>query len=284
MPTQQTLRPSAAPLDAEARATFDRDGFIVVRGAFARHDALALQDAWWAELAQVHGIAREDPSTWRGALDLKRAKISPSQRWVETERVRGVIDDLLGAGAWDWPKDWGRAIVTFPSGAPPEAWDVPTGWHWDSAIHWNLERLAGLFVVAFVGEVGPQGGGTAVIGGSPRFLVKQHRALAHGPRALGETWRRDRVLRDHPWLAALSGNAAGPADRIAAFMRDGGEADGVTMRVVELTGEPGDMVFCHPLLTHSMAPNCREVPRMMRIKQHFTSHEGRARAKREAAG
>ena len=138
-------------------------------------------------------------------------------------------------------------------------------------------------MVGFVGEVAPRGGGTTVVAGSPRFLVKQHAALSRWPRGLGEAWRRDRVLRDHPWLAALSGNAPGPADRIAAFMQDGGEADGVAMRVVELTGEPGDMVFCHPLLMHSQANNCREVPRMMRIKQHLRSHAGEAMARRAAA-
>ena len=52
--------------------------------------------------------------------------------------------------------------------------------------------------------------------------------------------------------------------------------EGVPLRVVELTGEPGDMVFCHPVMLHCGAPNHGTRPRFMRIKQQFLTHEGRA--------
>jgi hypothetical protein len=42
--------------------------------------------------------------------------------------------------------------------------------------------------------------------------------------------------------------------------------EGVPLRVVELTGEPGDMVFCHPATVHCVAPNRGARPRFMRIK------------------
>ena len=51
--------------------------------------------------------------------------------------------------------------------------------------------------------------------------------------------------------------------------------EGVPLRVVELTGEPGDMVFCHPLIVHCAAPNRGARPRFMRIKQQFLTLEGR---------
>jgi ectoine hydroxylase-related dioxygenase (phytanoyl-CoA dioxygenase family) len=51
--------------------------------------------------------------------------------------------------------------------------------------------------------------------------------------------------------------------------------DGVPLRVVELTGEPGDMVFCHPVMLHCAAPNRGKWPRFMRIKQQFLTGEGR---------
>jgi len=43
--------------------------------------------------------------------------------------------------------------------------------------------------------------------------------------------------------------------------------DGVPLRVVELTGEPRDMVFCHPVMVHCAGPNRGTWPRFMRIKQ-----------------
>ena len=69
----------------------------------------------------------------------------------------------------------------------------------------------------------------------------------------------------HPWLAALSGAAPSPADRRAAFMEDGAEIGGTHLRVVELTGEPGDMVLCQPTIVHTASPNCGTWPRFMRI-------------------
>jgi ectoine hydroxylase-related dioxygenase (phytanoyl-CoA dioxygenase family) len=35
------------------------------------------------------------------------------------------------------------------------------------------------------------------------------------------------------------------------------------VRVVELTGEPGDVVFMHPHLLHAAAPNRSDSPRFM---------------------
>ncbi len=74
---------------------------------------------------------------------------------------------------------------------------------------------------------------------------------------------------------ALTGLAPSPADRIAAFMDGETIVDGVPLRVVELTGEPGDMIFCHPLMVHCVAPNRGTRPRLMRIKTQVLTHEGR---------
>jgi hypothetical protein len=75
---------------------------------------------------------------------------------------------------------------------------------------------------------------------------------------------------------ALTGQAPSPDDRIGAFMDRETVVDGVPVRVVELTGEPGDMVFCHPVMVHSAAPNRGARPRFMRIKTQVLTHEGRA--------
>jgi hypothetical protein len=48
-------------------------------------------------------------------------------------------------------------------------------------------------------------------------------------------------------------------------MADGVEIDGIRLRVVELHGEPGDMVLCHPAIVHCASPNCGTWPRFMRI-------------------
>lgn len=249
---------------------FERDGFVVVKGAFAREDADAMQDAWWRELFALYGIKRDDRSTWHQPLrDLRGGKSSPMQTKINTDRLHGAIDDLLGAGSWRWPKHWGRAVVTFPHG---DVWDVPGHrdkvgaaiWHWDSPIEWHRDGLNGVFAFAFIGEVAPSGGGTSILAGSHRLLQlweEQMKALRSTDAAAHRNW----FQRAHPWLAVLNGHALSPTDRRAAFMDEGAEIEGIRLRAVELTGEPGDMVLCHPTIVHCVSPNCATWPRMMRI-------------------
>jgi hypothetical protein len=158
---------------------------------------------------------------------------------------------------------------------------VPTrNWHWDNPCELHLDRPGALFVVSFIGSVAPRGGGTLVLSGSPRLLLQQERRLPESQRRDSIARLRERFHRSHPWLMALTGLAPSPADRIAAFMDTETTVEGVPLRVVELTGEPGDMVFCHPVMVHCVAPNRGARPRFMRIKTQILTHEGRELADR----
>jgi hypothetical protein len=255
---------------------FERDGYVVVRQAFSPADALAMERRWWSELEDAHGIRRDNRSSWRQIPgDLKAAKRDPIQARILTGQVRGVFDDLLGTAAWSPPRDWGRTIVTFPE---PGAWEVPTRlWHWDNLCEPHIDQPRALFVVSFIGSVAPRSGGTLILSGSPRLLVQQERRIPASQRGRSGSgasiW--ERFHRSHPWLMALTGQAPSPADRTAAFMDGETIVEGVPLRVVELTGEPGDMVVCHPVMVHCRAPNRGVRPRFMRIKQQLLSHQGR---------
>jgi hypothetical protein len=254
---------------------FERDGYVVVRQAFPRADALAMEERWWSELRDTHGIHRDERSSWHQIPgNLKAAKRDPAHAAIATETVRGVFDDLLGAGTWSPPKDWGVTLVTFPE---PGSWELPTRfWHWDNPGEPHRDRPRGLFVVSFIGQVAPRGGGTLILSGSPRLLMQQEGRLSADQRLGLGTKPWERFHRSHPWLMALTGLAPSPADRIAAFMDSETIVDGVPLRVVELTGEPGDMVFCHPVMVHCRGQNRGTRPRFMRIKQQFLTREGRA--------
>jgi hypothetical protein len=253
---------------------FERDGYVVVRQAFSRADSLAMERQWWRELEDTHDIRRDDRSSWRQIRgDLKAAKRDRLQARILTEPVRGVFDDLLGKGAWPPPRNWGRPLVTFPE---PGTWELPTRhWHWDNACELHLDHPTALFVVSFIGSVAPRGGGTLILSGSPRLLVQRERRMSAGQQCDSIARRWERFHRSHPWLMELTGQAPSPADRIAAFMDGETMVDGVPLRVIELTGEPGDMVFCHPVMVHCVAPNRGARPRFMRIKQQVLTHEGR---------
>lgn len=253
---------------------FERDGYVVVRQAFSPADALAMERRWWSELEDTHDIRRDDRSSWRQIPgDLKAAKRDPIQARILTGRVRGVFDDLLGKAAWSPPRDWGRAIVTFPE---PGAWEVPTRlWHWDNACDLHIDQPRALFVVSFIGSVAPRSGGTLILSGSPRLLIQQERRIPASQRSGSGASLWERFHRSHPWLMALTGQAPSPADRAAAFMAGETIVEGVPLRVVELTGEPGDMVFCHPVMVHCRAQNRGARPRFMRIRQQLLTREGR---------
>jgi hypothetical protein len=258
---------------------FEHDGYVVVRQAFSPADALAMERRWWSELEELHGIRADDRSSWRQIPgNLKGAKRDPVHARILTERVGGVLDDLLGKGTWSPPKNWGITPFTFPE---PGTWDVPTRlWHWDNPRELHLDRPRGLFVVSFISSVAPRSGGTLILSGSPRLLIEQERRMPADQPRDPAVKPRDEFHRSHPWLKALTGKAPSPADRIAAFMDSETIVEGVPLRVVELTGEAGDMVFCHPLMVHCAAPNRGTRPRFMRIQQQFLTREGRERHRR----
>jgi hypothetical protein len=261
-------------LQADDIRRFHDDGFVYVRGAFAPEDARRMEDEWWSELMGSFGIRRGDRTTWWQMLgDLKGVKQSPLASRIASPRVGAVLDELLGAGEWEWPPDWGRPLVTFPEAG---AWELPTGlWHWDSPAGWHRSRLNALFVVSFIARVEPGGGGTLLLAGSPRLLQRHEDSLSAEQLQSSAKRRRDMFHGSHPWLAALTGKAPSPADRKAAFMSGPTDIDGIDARVVELSGEPGDMVFCHPAIVHCIAPNRGDRPRFMRIRQQLTTHGGR---------
>lgn len=228
------MAPQLTTLTAADVEQFGRDGYVAVRQAFVPADGAAMEQQWWRELDQAHGIRASDRSTWhqiRG--DLKAARRDPAQARILTGRVRGVFDDLLGKDAWPPPRNWGRTLVTFPG---PGAWDVPARhWHWDNPCELHLDRPRALFVVSFIGPVAPAGGGTLILSGSPRLLIQRERQIPADQRSGLGALPWGQFHRSHPWLMALTGQAPSPANRVAAFMEEETTVEGVALRVIELT-------------------------------------------------
>ena len=120
---------------------------------------------------------------------------------------------------------------------------------------------------AFLNQVRPRGGGTLVLTGSHR--------LAASYLGCGEAFRMARVrasVAAHPWLRGLWEPVDG-GDRIQRYMNDGTVVDGIPLGVVELTGEPGDVILMHCDCFHAAAPNRLTEPRMM-----LTGIVGRSRS------
>lgn len=254
-------------LSAKDLACFEQQGYIRVPEAFSSSDALAMQDFMWSQLKARHDVERADRSTWshyKGGLN--KSADNPIYQSVAAPRMCAAIDQLLGVGAWERPRSWGGFLVTFPQGSP-DAWELTAkNWHWDGKPYNHLTGLNGLFIFTLYSHIEPCGGGTLLASGS-------HRLINH----FFESGRRDQTpvsmnhfRLSHLWIAELCGVTSRIKDRkerVQNFMQKETEVDGVTVRVVEVTGEPGDAFLCHPSIFHAASPNHASVPRFMRTKE-----------------
>lgn len=259
---------SSTALSAAQMAAFEERGHLRLREVFPRDVALQLQQRMWAELQADFGIDSENRDTWyQPQRSLRGAKWDPLQRAIATDALVGAIDALLGPGRWQLPTNWGVVLVTFPDRTRAE-WTLPTsGWHYDFDLHDNATAPSGLQVFTFFSSVASRGGGTLIVEGSHRLLRRFSESLSPDERRSDHQALRRRFLRHDPWLRALAGARSAPEDRIGYFMRETREVMGVPVRVVELTGEPGDATLCHPLMLHVSAPNLSDTPRFMRSQR-----------------
>jgi hypothetical protein len=226
---------------------FERDGAVVLRGAF---NVGGMADRLWEVLERRYRHVRSDPSTWTGKLGkgLNRfAQTGPFESAVSPS-VRDGITGLLGP-EWDgWL--WHGFLVTFPG---DDAWDVPRGnWHVEGSPSRPPSQVR---VSAYLSSVRARGGGTLIVAGSHR-LAELHLGDCSSKEY------RERLMERSDWFRGLLRGGA-HEDRIGRYMIEGEVVDGVSVRVVELVGEPGDVVFWHPSLLHRGGVNSLRQPRLI---------------------
>jgi hypothetical protein len=237
-------------------------GLVKLEGAFDADDAAAMRAAFWREAERRHGATEDDPSTWpQGPMHrLHGSKRHPAFCALATPRLGAAMDELLGPGSWTWPGNWGQVLVTFPS---PEPWRLPSFlWHLDHAFGEAVDPLPAVHVFACFGEVAPQGGGTLVVAGSQHLVA---RFVAGRPEITTRPMAQARQAfhASHPWLRALSDGTDDSPDRWERFSTPA-DVDGVAVRVVELTGNPGDVWLMHPKVLHHQSSNAAGYPRLVR--------------------
>ncbi|SFS57566.1 hypothetical protein [Paenibacillus sp. BC26] len=262
-------------LSEEQVKHFIDKGWVKIEQAYPREEALKVQDFLWEELAQ-RGVNRDDSSTWTQPVVRLGDYVHPIHNGLNSDRLTGAIEDLIGEGRWQLGKErenvsWGGYIVNFG----PE---VPGNWHYDGSHfrHYLDSWEQGVLLVCLFSEVHKGGSGTLVAEGSHNIVAKM---LAKHPEGIG-LGEAIRECNKHPWLADLLGKnkpvsddiyAETPSDnrqakkeRLQKFMDTAYEdPDGYSLRVVETTGGPGDMVICHPFLYHAPSDNELGVPRFM---------------------
>jgi ectoine hydroxylase-related dioxygenase (phytanoyl-CoA dioxygenase family) len=240
----------------DLRTRYAEHGYVRLERAFPPELAATMADAVWAQLQRTHGISQADRSTWtvvepRGLGALRKRGAFDA---LATAAVVAAISELLGHERWPPPFSWGDPLVTFPSQG---RWDVPAGgWH----IDFPARSALLLKWLAYLAPVTAGGGGTVVLAGSHRLVKRFVQAHPSDPGRSATVC--DAIFATHPWLRDV--RRTSPAeDRITRLMHRGAMIDGVDVRVVELTGQPGDVVFLHPHLFHAPAPNRSPHPRLM---------------------
>jgi len=253
-------------LSREQREAFEVGGVVRLPRALPAPDVAAMRARLAAALAAEHGIVLAAPATWRlpRPTGFQRLTRSGAFAAMRSPALCDALDALFGPGGWDEPRHWGQPLLAFPE--PGTRWDVPfRGWHLDLVGGASLARCPGVRLFAYLSAVDPRGGGTLAVAGSHRRVA----ALAGDAPASalgGSAGILRRLARGDRWLRALC--SSGPCgDRIATFMDAGTTSGGVPLRVVELTGEPGDVVLMDLRVLHAAAPNVRPAPRLV-LGQH----------------
>jgi hypothetical protein len=262
-------------LTDEQRSDFERDGIIKLPRAFDAADAARMRDVVWGELRAKYDIQRDDPTTWHrhDPTKLKNTKRHRAFDAILSPTVTGALDDVFGAGGWQRPKNLGNVLVTMPGvgvGFRPEVgpWRVPHKiWHSDFEYRTAGAQPFAVKVWALFDDVAPGGGGTPQLAGSHHLSA---RFVADLPsESLDYRKVRDGILRSHPWLRALGSATDDDPERNHRLMVEGAVIDGVPIRVVECTGEAGDVYVTHAWVMHSIAANAGERPRLMRSAAVF---------------
>ncbi len=241
--------PKVPFLTLEQSETFSREGVLRLDGLLGPD---AISSAREAVLSQLCKLGLWDGVRWTLPQDGRRVKVAREighrhaavEALIEQPQIRALVDDLLEG------RDFDRLVYKRPQilFSLPDAltWTLPAGWHTDSPRLAGGERL-GVQIFTFLEPVEAGGGGTVVVAGS-------HRLLNDGKRRIPKEVNRD--LRRVAFFRPLYESAGGTESPT-------GSVGEVALRVMELTGQPGDVWVMDLRVLHSAAPNAADRPRLM---------------------
>jgi Phytanoyl-CoA dioxygenase (PhyH) len=248
-------------LTQHQRTEFDEHGLLKLPQAVPAATATRMAERTLEYLATEESVQRNRGQGW---LTERPAGLQPLTQAgtfdaVADGAIPAALDELYGADRWKRPRHWGRALVTYRT---TNEWDVPTGgWHLDGK-PMKTDDPSSITVFVVLAPLRPRGGGTLIITGTHRLL----RAYADiDDTAKNKGVRRKLGVR-HPWLGEIWSPKPGTGNRRQRYLDEGTVLDGVTVRMVELTGEPGDAFLMRADMLHTPAPNALDQPRLMLLR------------------
>ncbi|MCY4128590.1 MAG: phytanoyl-CoA dioxygenase family protein [Gammaproteobacteria bacterium] len=275
---------SQQAVDESQLRAFDERGVIKVKSAFDAKMASDIECELWRRF-QKWGIEPAVPESWESLDEATIRKVMKGTRRVRgLESIYNARSDAIAsalARETDLEKQKALLLLTF-SGRhdyiPDQA--VPSSiWHSDTP---NVpgEGLTGVIVLGFINHVRPRGGGTMVITGSHRLFETSTSAIT--------SKMAKRRLKKYPYFRELLSSKSTNRER---FFNEPGYVNDIELKVVELTGEPGDVYFVNGSVLHTIARNYQPDPRMMvrgfygtsKLSTHYKELFTARAAKKQAA-
>ena len=234
--------------------TFAGDGLLTLKGGLP-------EDVWKPLADRVQSALMSagfgDPNVPDVEFKHRRKRVTralkPHLSAVYTEELNGCASQLMADDAVG--RHAALLLMTLPGQSPMGTvtqWSIPRQvWHTD-APRVSGPGVPGVIALGFLGQVLAGGGGTLFVAGSHRLLDAPGRELR------SKAFKK--ALRKKPYFNVLLGEDNAERDR---YLAQAHRVDGVDLRVVELTGQPGDVVLADARLLHAPAPNAQSTPRLM---------------------
>lgn len=263
---------SYANVEAESHnarlQAFEDEGYVRFPRFFPAEVARVLLELVWEDYSQRYGVSYDDPAGWSTKKGKEVRLYGPPAPEVReslaykavVDKLHEAADSMLGQGVW---RSRGRTTLFVNCPNPAGDWTLPSGWHTD-VDGFPADAMPNfIYVFAFLDLLERHGGSTVLLAGSSRRARAMEAPVPQGGQSFVES-----LAKEDPRFEALFAVAegAGPLEQNSdefekCLVTEGVRSSGVLLKMVELTGGPGDLVFWDPRGLHSASANARDRPR-----------------------
>ena len=251
-------------LSAEQKTLFEEDGIIklpdflpmaVVEPAVKSAFEVFAEAGIWAENQWLldHLPPTNQPAA--GSDLVKGTKNLRATRNLVTPGVLELMKALSNGEELNQFNDKMQLLFTRPNAT---SWTVPaTIWHLDTPRLPSGSR-PGVQMFTFLNQVEPSGGGTLVVAGSHRLLNDNTFIRSKDVK---------KRLKTKPFFKDLLNKHCPDREQLMARRE---VVEDIPLRIVEMTGQPGDIYLTDLRILHTLANNALKVPRVMATQRFFT--------------
>lgn len=250
------------------------EGFVRFPGAFQESDAKVLLGSLWQDYAERHGVVYGEPSTWlaKKPRELRLYGKPPHSLKGTIEYIlleshlNDIADHMFGEGVY---RSVGKTSLFVNCPARDGKWSTPSGWHADIDISPSDSegpRPDFFYAFAFLDVLEPHGGATVLLTRSARRARASGQIFTQQGKLFIEALANEnadfKALFRSPGPEVAGGCAQDSSDECERrFKDDGVESGGCLLKLVELTGSPGDITIWDPCSLHSASSNFSDRPR-----------------------